>query len=387
MNPERRRIHRERPEGLSYIQFEPVGGGLVLNASEQGLAFQAAASARHPGPIRLCISPNPMQRIELIAEIVWMNETKKFGGLRFTELTTDARNQIRQWLTQTSESETPDRKFAVPSRALRDKIDPCPEARNGTREPLPPTPALHNVMPARADSTTVAVPRYRSVQTTGLLPGSFSQEKKISGSRPQLQRRLATGFLVLVFVFMPILFLQNFRREIGGSLIRIGEKLKGNDASQTNATSSEPVRFPTPSLESPPSVPNPVPETPINEALEEPGSAASIQTIQGTENSMDPRPVDRQNPRQHFADMNSRKSRSVLVRQLWSAVEAGDSAAEVALAQLYLTGDGVPKNCEQARVLLRAASKSGNVEALEQLRKLNRSACRQSRDRPGNIGE
>ena len=132
MNPERRQIQRERPEGLSYIQFEPEGGGIVLNASEQGLAFHAAAPVRHPGSIRLCVSPSPLQRIEVMAEIVWMDETKKFCGLRFTELIAETRNQIRQWLTQTNESETPERKFAVPSCALRGEASPNSHAQNGT---------------------------------------------------------------------------------------------------------------------------------------------------------------------------------------------------------------------------------------------------------------
>ena len=63
MNLERRSLQREIPEKLSYIQFEPEGGGIVLNASEQGLAFHAANAVRQPGPIRLCISPNPAQRL------------------------------------------------------------------------------------------------------------------------------------------------------------------------------------------------------------------------------------------------------------------------------------------------------------------------------------
>src|ERR1700676_2157170 len=100
MKSERRGTRRERPEGLSYIQFEPEGGGIVLNASEHGLAFHAAAAPRQTGPIQLCVSPNPMQQIKLTAEIAWVDETKKSGGLRFTELTSDARNQILQWLTQ-----------------------------------------------------------------------------------------------------------------------------------------------------------------------------------------------------------------------------------------------------------------------------------------------
>jgi len=73
---------------------------------------------------------------------------------------------------------------------------------------------------------------------------------------------------------------------------------------------------------------------------------------------------------------HSRAGRSALARQLWSAIGAGDSSSEVPLAELYLKGDGVPKNCEQAAVLLRAASKNGRVEALEKLKKLSKNGCR-----------
>jgi TPR repeat protein len=57
-------------------------------------------------------------------------------------------------------------------------------------------------------------------------------------------------------------------------------------------------------------------------------------------------------------------------------LNAGDRSAEVPLAQLYLTGDGVPRSCDQARILLRAASKNGNIEALRQLQQLKKSGCR-----------
>jgi hypothetical protein len=175
---------------------------------------------------------------------------------------------------------------------------------------------------------------------------------------------------------MPILFLQNFRREIGNSLIRMGENLKGNSVTHPDASLSIPVQVSNPSPGSTPSVPNPIPETPAKETLDQSDPAAPAQTTQRSGNSADSRLAERQDLRQYFADAHLRRDRSSLVRQLWSALGAGDSSAEVALAQLYLTGDGVPRNCEQARVLLRAASKNGNIEALQQLRRLNKSPCR-----------
>src|ERR1700738_810747 len=99
MQPERRHTKRTTPEELSYIRFEPEGGGIVLNASEEGLAFQAAAPVRQSGKIRFCISPNPEHRIELVGEIAWLGDAKKSGGLRLLEASAESSDQIRAWLT------------------------------------------------------------------------------------------------------------------------------------------------------------------------------------------------------------------------------------------------------------------------------------------------
>ena len=376
MQPERRCTPRGRPEELSYIRFEPEGGGIVVNASEQGLAFHVAAPLRQPGPMQLCVSPNPTQQIKLTAEIAWMDSANKSGGLRFTEISADARNQICEWLTKTRESENPDGKFAVSSCAPNEEIDSCPDTRNGAPDVLPPSPVLDNAMPSGADAAALSIARFRNIPTKAPRPVSFSQEKQIPMSRPRLLHRFATGFLFLVLMFTAISFLQNFRLEIGNSLIRLGEKLKGKGDTQAVAPSPVPVQISNPSPASTSSVPNPIPEAPANESIAQDDSATSPQTSQGIVNSTDSLPADRQNSPQHSPDARSRRGRSDLARQLWSALGSGDSSAELALAQLYLTGDGVPRNCQQARVLLRAAAKNGNSEAQQKLRKLNSNACR-----------
>jgi len=60
---------------------------------------------------------------------------------------------------------------------------------------------------------------------------------------------------------------------------------------------------------------------------------------------------------------------------LWVAVENGDTNAEVQLANHYITGDGIGKNCDQARVLLQAAAKRGNELAAKRLTELASSGC------------
>ena len=62
--------------------------------------------------------------------------------------------------------------------------------------------------------------------------------------------------------------------------------------------------------------------------------------------------------------------------QLWTEVQAGNSNAAVELAELYIKGNGVPRNCQQARVLLLAASEKRNTAAIKRLHDLDKgSAC------------
>jgi TPR repeat protein len=80
--------------------------------------------------------------------------------------------------------------------------------------------------------------------------------------------------------------------------------------------------------------------------------------------------------RQYLDGRVQPRNPTVASQLLWSAVEKGNSAAEMDLADLYLHGDGMARNCDQARVLLSAASEKGNAEAMEKLRELNRTGCR-----------
>jgi hypothetical protein len=58
--------------------------------------------------------------------------------------------------------------------------------------------------------------------------------------------------------------------------------------------------------------------------------------------------------------------------QLWAAVQAGNSKAAVTLAELYIKGEGVPQNCQQARILLLVASEKLNEAAIKRLQELDK---------------
>jgi TPR repeat protein len=60
---------------------------------------------------------------------------------------------------------------------------------------------------------------------------------------------------------------------------------------------------------------------------------------------------------------------------LWRSVAKHNDKATLLLADLYLRGDGVSKNCDQARVLLDSAARKGMSGAGERLRNLQAFGC------------
>jgi hypothetical protein len=60
---------------------------------------------------------------------------------------------------------------------------------------------------------------------------------------------------------------------------------------------------------------------------------------------------------------------------LWKAVGKQNAEATELLSDLYLKGDGVVKNCDQARILLDAAARKGRKDAAERLGHLEAFGC------------
>lgn len=60
---------------------------------------------------------------------------------------------------------------------------------------------------------------------------------------------------------------------------------------------------------------------------------------------------------------------------LWRAVAKENPTAILMLSDLYRVGDGVPRSCDQARLLLTAAARKSVPQAAEKLRDLLRTGC------------
>lgn len=69
------------------------------------------------------------------------------------------------------------------------------------------------------------------------------------------------------------------------------------------------------------------------------------------------------------------RNRAEAAKWLWKAVAKDNADATLLLSDLYLKGDGVGKNCDQARVLLDAAARKGVKDAGERLRHLQAFGC------------
>ncbi|MGH9734942.1 MAG: TonB family protein [Candidatus Acidiferrales bacterium] len=99
-SPEGRRAKVRQPLGsLAYLDIIPDNGGIILNLSEDGLAFQAVGPLHEQKQVQLVVQlPHSGTRFETAAEIVWLGSTNREAGVRFLNIPADARLQIREWV-------------------------------------------------------------------------------------------------------------------------------------------------------------------------------------------------------------------------------------------------------------------------------------------------
>jgi hypothetical protein len=97
MPHERRLSARKTPEHFAYLSLPSNNGGVVVDVSEGGLGFRAIAPVELDGPIHFRFAIDSSVRIRAVGELAWKDETGKTGGLRFTELSDEVREQIRVW--------------------------------------------------------------------------------------------------------------------------------------------------------------------------------------------------------------------------------------------------------------------------------------------------
>lgn len=133
---------------------------------------------------------------------------------------------------------------------------------------------------------------------------------------------------------------------------------QGNKPAQTPPSTNAEAHRPPPQ--------EPKPEKPAATAADDPLSSAAATAAGdgGEELAM----------AQHYLNGTGHDSAEA-AKWLWKSIAKQNAQATLQLADLYLKGDGVSKNCEQARVLLDSAARKGVAGAGERIRNLQAFGC------------
>jgi hypothetical protein len=178
-----------------------------------------------------------------------------------------------------------------------------------------------------------------------------------------------------------------YRQTLGESIIQLGEKISGEPRSQVNdgapkyqpaeSSPGQPIVSAKPPVKGPPpkGVNATAPASPAAQPAVTPNSNSPISQTHPQTLQQLPTPQAELASGRELIPGKPRRAEDV--SSLWLAVENGDAAAEIQLANHYAAGDGVEKNCDQARVLLQAAAKRGSELATKRLAALSSDGCQQ----------
>ena len=93
--PERRQQPRLKLGHLAYIHVQPDSGAIVLDVSDGGIGFHSVAPFHQMGTICIRFSLQAHKQLEVYSDIAWVDDTGKKGGLKFNNLSSDLRTEIR----------------------------------------------------------------------------------------------------------------------------------------------------------------------------------------------------------------------------------------------------------------------------------------------------
>jgi hypothetical protein len=379
MDLNRRQQFRKVPEKLAFLQMERDDGGTVLDVSEGGLRFETFAPVHQNGPVHFWFSLNLRDRIEAWGEVVWTNAAKKSGGLRFLRLSEEARSDIREWMATLPSPRVSGRKAArstgvegTPGEMEAGKWDAVAAFISKARaRPL----TLLAVGEDSGNSSVDTSTRPETLQpTSGLVP----VQKYLAAKRKQLIIGIVLGISISGAFTMAAFKVSNYRRQT-----RAAEKLAGESRSARLGTEIQP---PAPAIATPAPHPAagdifpPAKQKRVASLDTAPNSQKAVGALPPRSHPVDPpvlvASVGSSSSREpHSSDDASQRPGSRTPAQLWASVQAGNSKAAVELAELYIQGEGVPRNCAQARVLLLVASEKRNAGAIKRLQDLDKTGC------------
>ena len=399
---------------LVYVELDASNGGMMLTVSEDGFTFRAVSPVRTISRTPFSFVIHGTQKLEGFGKIEWTKDDGKVAGLQFTDVTTEFLNSLRIWLAELcapSVSPAPGRSDSSPEISYRPSYhtstrkngefpsvvdQPIPQesserpsAEQPHLEPLgePVVQPLSGLGPNFAQPVAGEMRHGNGAVRISAPPVSAAPAPLVGEwsypavAPPSRGNGLVIAAAVVCMLGLAVL-LYSYRSVLGQTLISLGQKLSTTSEtsqSQPSKTSETPQS----SVQAQP-VPTPAPAVPVPPSDTQPQAGNVTDGILGIRNN--PAAVK---PDNTFRDARRDSSASAAeskdnvapsdpadqVRSLWSAVSQGNTSAEVTLAKLYLIGGGVPKSCDQAKVLLQAAAKKGNGEAIDKLSQISRQGC------------
>jgi len=405
---EQRAIVRKRTQQLVYLELGRDNGGVMLNLTEQGCGFQAITPVKL-GDTSFAFQISGARRIAGDAEIVWTDEGGVTGGLRFTNVSLEARKQIRQWLEEmgapedpgsevvpapTSGNEVmqqsrsrvaqPEYEEAIPSRQPRQT--PWAESRAAAEAPPPEAAAS---MPA-APPPPSPVPQFNSwADYAARTPVTMLDDRR---SWPALHDetpygnlahaksvRFWRGVAIVTTVAAVAALLAFYQRDVGRSLIWLGQTISGKTKASEIAPEKNPEAKTDSSPTSAPSVASTEPATQQSDSTPSGGAGSDSKINKEVIGVKEKQPGTI--PPQSVLEQPGAATKSEpwnggdTVEALWEGVQSGSISAEMSLAERFAHGEGVERNCDQAKVLMRAAATRGSKEARLRLYELESGAC------------
>lgn len=410
-----------------------------MNVSEAGLCFESFAPVERQRRLQFWFSLDLRERVEASGRLAWLDAEGKVGGLRFLDLSARARRHLRVYLGASSgdgaeersakltvlplqlEKQSPGKSTFELQTSLAvalQKADSAarPSSQASTLEPEPGSESVdqsgeedtqakgtvffaalaaertlreHPNKPGIGDPTALheanAGPRDSggrigferdtaqpaSISASRQDPTSMvSLERYLRDSRRQFMRGIVLGALASLIIAF-----------VGGRYF--GRKPSGSEAGVPSAVAPQPVVAPGRQVSSgasearaagvgrssasnaqvPPT--GSAPDKPAPEDVFAPSSpSGAMRRVKETGTS-----------ESRGSEAKAARKSNATPQQLWVAVQKGNAAAAVELADRFLQGDGVPVNCDQARVLLLVASEKNNAEAIRKLHELDKTDC------------
>jgi len=402
----RRHSPRVRLNETAYINFGS-GRGTILDVSEGGLQFTTPSRFQFQQSESVKFRFTRGHGSEVLADLVWTDESRTAGGLRFQSVPREMRDQIRAWIDQpreSAESHFFDRPVAtVIEKESHAPVSPDPVAKHESKPILVrETQGVAQTKPEsevkKLNSFEVALGatpgRKRNYHPMFALENTPIEKYKPMPRGSSGKHRLAMAALVILFLLgaataAAAYFYPNQAHE---AMTRAQALVARFVIAARNQSMSNvgPAAMDGGGLKEPGFTSGPFESAGISPDItgSTPASGSANHQVGGKENKDIAKSgvpasettemkndADLAQARSYLSDGSSSDQKAKAVQLLWLATEKGNVEAELQLADLYTRGIGVAKSCVQARILLKAAAAVRPAPAQQKLAELDRSVC------------